>query len=1154
MFVWWGPRLINIYNDAYAPMLGKRHPDALGRSAPEIWADVWPVVGPQTEAVMRRGESTWNERVMLVMERHGYTENAWFTFSYSPIRDEAGAVGGLFCAVTEETERVRAEEERRQLVERYAFQSRLFDRMLSSIADFAYTFDLDGRFTFVNKPLLDLWGLTLDEAVGKNFFDLKYPHDLAAKLQRQIGEVIATRQLVVDETPYTSLTGRGGFYQYILSPIFDADGRVEAVAGSTRDLTERRRAEESLRTSEERFALAVDAAELGTFHCPMPMGSIVWNDKCKEHFWLPADAEVDFERFYAVIHPDDRDHTRAAIERALFEHQPYDVEYRTVAPDGRMRWVRAKGRAYHDATGTATRFDGVTLDVTEQKRAEDAVRVSEERYRNLFTSIDEGFCLCEMVLDAAGQPVDYRFLEVNPAFEKLTKLTSAVGRTARELVPDLEDRWIQIYARVGLQGETLRFERTSEAMGRTFNVFASPIEPIGSGKFTLVFSDITDRKRAEEVVSESERSLRRQVAEFETLLDVIPVGIGVALDRECRSIRTNPAFAAVLGLQVGQNASKTAPANERPTTFRCLDEHGGEIADAELPMQIAARDGKIVDGVEFDIVHDDGRVVRLLEYAAPLFDEAGEPRGCVGAFVDVTEKSATAERLRQSEEQFRVIANSIPQLAWMAQPDGWIFWYNDRWYDYTGTTLEQMQEWGWENMHDPAELDRMLVTWKAALASGESWEDTFPLRRHDGELRWHLTRAMPLRDEAGNVVFWFGTNTDIHDAKLLQEQNERLLASERAAREEAERASEAKSEFLATLSHELRTPLTPVLLTVSLMEADPQLPDFLREDVAAIRRNVELESRLISDLLDLTRIVKGKLQLDMQNVDLHLVIRSAIDICRHEASTKLVVKLAARRHTVRGDSTRLHQIFWNLLNNAIKFTGLGGAITVRTVDLPDGRIRVDVSDTGAGIDSDVLPKLFTAFEQGDIRTGRQQAGLGLGLAISRKLAEMHGGTIEASSAGRQQGSTFTVELPATDLITSEQSPLRPARHDVARRPLSVLLVEDHEPTLAILARLLRQLGHRVTKTSSVSSAIAAASEDGFDLIISDLGLPDGSGLDIMRALRDRYADRAIALTGYGAETDIAASREAGFAEHLVKPIDMTALEDAMHRIVAMSHR
>jgi CheY-like chemotaxis protein/nitrogen-specific signal transduction histidine kinase len=393
---------------------------------------------------------------------------------------------------------------------------------------------------------------------------------------------------------------------------------------------------------------------------------------------------------------------------------------------------------------------------------------------------------------------------------------------------------------------------------------------------------------------------------------------------------------------------------------------------------------------------------------------------------------------------------------------------------------------------------------------------------------------------------------DITVRKHAEIERERLLASERAARAEAERASEAKSEFLATLSHELRTPLTPVLLTVSLIESHPDLPPDLRDDIASIRRNVELESRLIGDLLDLTRISKGKLQLEFQETDLHPIIRSAVEICQREASAQLLLHLTATQHMVRGDRIRLQQIFWNLINNAQKFTPPGGTIIVRTSDLSGERVRVEVIDSGVGIDPAVLPKLFNAFEQGDVRVQRQQAGLGLGLAISRKLAEAHGGTIAVHSEGRGRGATFCVDLPIVPAEASSVVPTAPLPipAEASARILDVLLIEDHEPTLRVMTRLLSRLGHKVTGVTTVATATAAARSGSFDLIISDLGLPDGSGLDLMREVRAMYEGRAIALTGYGMESDVVASRAAGFSEHLTKPIDLERLSAAISRVNA----
>jgi signal transduction histidine kinase/ActR/RegA family two-component response regulator len=428
-----------------------------------------------------------------------------------------------------------------------------------------------------------------------------------------------------------------------------------------------------------------------------------------------------------------------------------------------------------------------------------------------------------------------------------------------------------------------------------------------------------------------------------------------------------------------------------------------------------------------------------------------------------------------------------------------------------------------------------------------------------------IGKWLPKRSPAITPQFVAGLATDLaqraprNAVEEVQEQNKELLraldelrvrqAEVERLNAELERAGRMKDDFLGTLSHELRTPLTPVLLAVTLLEADPSLPQSARDDMAMIRRNVELESRLIGDLLDVTRISKGKLQLDEQEIDLHATIRSAVDVCRRDGSAALVVELNATRQTIRGDGTRLEQVFWNLVSNALKFTPATGTVRVRSYDADDGGVCVEVSDDGAGIDPLVLPKLFTAFEQGEVRGTQRAAGLGLGLAISLKLVEAHGGRITARSEGRGAGATFLVGLSALR-ICAPAAPVQSGDEPLpeSQRPLSVLLVEDHEATLRLMTRLLRQLGHQVTAATTVASAAAAARQQRFDVLLSDLGLPDGSGLDLMRELRADYGDRSVALSGYGMDKDVAASRAAGFAEHLTKPFEVHQLVATLSRV------
>jgi CheY-like chemotaxis protein len=341
-------------------------------------------------------------------------------------------------------------------------------------------------------------------------------------------------------------------------------------------------------------------------------------------------------------------------------------------------------------------------------------------------------------------------------------------------------------------------------------------------------------------------------------------------------------------------------------------------------------------------------------------------------------------------------------------------------------------------------------------------------------------------------------------------------------------------------------------MSVAAMAADPAVPEPLRVELDMVKRNVELESKLIDDLLDLTRITNGKLVIQPTAVDVHSLLNHTIQSCWESAGSThvtLVKDYRAGSHFVSGDSARLSQIFWNLLKNAIKFTPDGGRIRVATENDSEGRLVVAVTDTGIGIEPELLPRIFDAFEQlsGDIT--RRYGGLGLGLAISKALVDLHGGTIDAQSKGRNMGATLTVTLntvPAPDEAIASQD------HATARingRPLRVLLVEDHEMTARVASRLLRSMSYEVETAADVASALELAQSHPFDVIISDLGLPDGSGVDLLRKIRVESSVPAIAMSGYGMESDIRQTREAGFNEHLVKPLDFSKLQSAIHRVV-----
>ena len=364
--------------------------------------------------------------------------------------------------------------------------------------------------------------------------------------------------------------------------------------------------------------------------------------------------------------------------------------------------------------------------------------------------------------------------------------------------------------------------------------------------------------------------------------------------------------------------------------------------------------------------------------------------------------------------------------------------------------------------------------------------------------------------------------------------------------EELRRASEAKDDFLAVLSHELRTPLTPALAAAGYLAEHEDLPAELRQEADAIRMGVQLEARLIDDLLDLTRIARGKIELHLATVDAHEVVQKTLQIVHDDVRLNqldLVVELAAPEHHVHADAVRLQQVFWNLLNNAVKFTAKGGRIILRSWN-DAGRFALEVRDTGIGIQPELQERIFSAFEQGERSKSRQFGGLGLGLTIAKTLVDLHRGTITVRSEGKDHGASFQVmlETVARGELEGREAPSRSVGRATG---LSLLLVDDHEQTLRVLSSLLRKRGHKVSTARSVSSALQLLAEADFDALISDIGLPDGSGYDVVRAAKRRKDMRAIALSGFGMEEDRARSKEAGFDHHLIKPVEIQDLETCL---------
>ncbi len=502
--------------------------------------------------------------------------------------------------------------------------------------------------------------------------------------------------------------------------------------------------------------------------------------------------------------------------------------------------------------------------------------------------------------------------------------------------------------------------------------------------------------------------------------------------------------------------------------------------------------------------------------------------------------------LRETALQMRLVTDHAAVLLGQCDREFRYKFVNKPYAERFGLEIDQIIGRSASEIVGP-EVFAKVKPYLEATMKGERTEFEIHIPYHGNGDRWMQVVYVPERAEDGTVVGLVGVMTDTTARKKAE-----LALSQ--ARDEALEASRAKDDFLAALSHELRTPLNPILLLSSDAATDPSLPAETREVFEIIRKNVDLEARLIDDLLDITQISRGKMRLDKEALNIQSVLEDALTIVKAEAQNKnlnLKSEFKACHTTVWGDAVRLQQVFWNVLKNAVKFTPGGGTVSIslENAEGPCGQsVKVTVTDTGLGMTDKELGRVFDAFAQGDHATAggsHRFGGLGLGLAISHRLVENHDGQIEATSRGRGHGSTFIIHLPtgeeaqdsgaASSLRESSESAIVPSM-------VKILLVEDHEPTRAGLSLLLKRRNYQVEAVSTMKEALLVIETEVFDLLISDIGLPDGTGYDLMEALREKSSIPAIALTGYGMEKDVQRGNAAGFAAHLTKPIEIQALE------------
>ena len=963
----------------------------------------------------------------------------------------------------------------------------------------------DQGSTWFNRKWLEFVGRPMEKEIGNGWRDNLHPDDIAPCAR-------AFTSAFADREPFSveyRLLRNDGEYRWLLAngvPAYGGNGEFTGFIGSCVDVTDLKETAEHFRTLADNIPQLTWMAR--------PDGHIFWyNRRWYEYTGTTVESQEGWG-WQTVHDPDELPKVLQAWKHSISTGRPFEMVFPLRGADGEFRPFLTRVVPVKDEHGQVTRWFGTNTDITEPRRT--------ERARQQFTTLAESSGEFVGICDVALQPI-----YVNPAGLQMVGL-SGIEEARRTPVLDFffpEDRsFIQneFLPKVQAEGRgeiEIRFRhfRTNKPLWVIYSVVALIDDHGELTGYGTVTRDITERKETEAALRINEQRLRMAQRAGRT-------GVFEWLIPE-RRIVWAPELEALYGLREGTFEGTIQAWHERVVP-----------EDAErLTREIrqCLRDRCEEYDSEFRIVLQDDIQRWLRGMARFVYDESGRPVRMIGVNVDIDSRKRVEQVLRQTEEQFRTLADNMSQLAWMADDQGWIFWYNRRWYEYTGSSLDQVKGWGWTKTHHPEHVERVVARIQRSWDTGEPWEDTFPLRGQDDTYRWFLSRAMPIHDIDGRVVRWFGTHTDITDQ----------LEAEEALRE----ASRRKDEFLATLAHELRNPLAPLRNMLEILKQSDNDPVLLHKARESMERQLIQMIRLVDDLMDVSRITRNKLSLRKEPVELAAIVNQAIETCRpllDRNKHELTVSLPAEPIRLNGDAVRLAQVFGNLLNNACKYTLAGGRISL-TAEIVGSEAVVIVKDNGVGIPAGMLSNIFDMFTQVDRSLERSTGGLGLGLTLVQQLVRMHDGQIEASSDGRPgMGSEFTVRLPIGTELPVQDPTRTQSLVSAAPGQRRILVIDDNKDSAESLGMLLKLTGHDAHVGHDGVQALEMAERLRPGVIVLDIGLPQLNGYDACRQIRAAPWGGdivMIALTGWGQEEDRKLSKEAGFDYHIVKPVDHVEL-------------
>jgi PAS domain S-box-containing protein len=1063
----------------------------------------------------------------------------WFKTRGYLGKDQSGAPVRVFGATVDIDDQKRAEEQLRETQER-------LEAALAASGTGTYRWEIAADQLEWDERLDRLAGLPVGESVRslEQFVSLVHYDDRPAVIEnfarcRQTGADFSLEFRVVwPDGSVHWLNDRGKTFR-------DSLGRPSYVTGACVDITERKWTEERLREIDAREAFVRLASGVGFWYCDLPFDVLEWDDLVKDHFHLSPSAQVTIDTFFERIHPDDREATRAAIERSITNRTSYNVYYRTVHPtSGAEKWIRAIGRTSYASDGEPRRFDGITLDVTEQRLAENRQRFLADLSAATEPLVDPDAVTAVTARMLAEHLGTDRCSYAEVEDESVYVITGEYTRGALSIV----GRWPVVafgheHRRVMLANEPYvvhdvdtdtRIAAVDRPAFRDTAIQAVICVPLHKeGRFTAAMAvhQATPRRWTPEEVelvrtvvgrcwealerARAARLLKNSEEQLRLITDTAPALIAfVDADERCQFVNRQYEewFDRPGNTFVGQ---------------RLADVFGSETYAQLRPF---VERGLAGEGLEFEASATFPTGERhLLVAFVPRF-EAGRVTGFLSFITDVTERVRAREAVRASERRFREMADTAPVALWLTEADGSCTFLSREWYDFTGQTEEEALGLGWTLATHPEDREPVGQDFLRASGAREPFRNEYRLQTRDGGYRWAIDSGRPRFGPNGEFLGMVGAVFDIEDRKQAE-----------TALKEADRK---KDDFLALLAHELRNPLAPLRNGLQIMRLAGTSGEAAEQARAIMERQLGHMVRLIDDLLDISRISRNKMQLRPARVLLADIVTSAVETARpglDAGGHEFTVSLPAEPVYLNADLTRLAQVFSNLLTNAAKYTPSGGKVRLAAY-VRDSEVDVIVRDTGIGIPDASLANIFDMFSQVDRSIERSTGGLGIGLALVKGLVEMHGGRVSVASGGVDEGTTFTVTLPLEytqpaprEIDTSHAGPVY---HGPARR---ILVVDDNLDSAVSMAAMLEILGHQVRIAHDGLEAVAVAEAFRPALVLMDIGMPKLNGYDATRRIRDLPWGKPmtiVAVTGWGQDGDRIQSQAAGCDGHLVKPVQL----------------